>query len=381
MLPQTSHQYSLPPITSQVYGHNSRPQYEYAPPPIHPTHSPLPHLSNLAFRPEDDQTYGDQQHSQRSAYQGAPYVYSQGPYNPPHMNQAHSYHPMSPKNRHNNDYPPVAAGGAGSYHAMPTKSYDNSYSEAPHKHHGEDQANSYSNRWREEAEQEPVYRNGYKATYPEGYGDEDNDWAEGAVDAAESTESGRDKRKREYTDRVVNINSDFMDNYESIYQEKLNALQEDLLAIQQESHPSLRESMADLEKTRQHVIYQARMIMEYHITCTNEQFQAEISSLEDEYTAEKQGMRDMMLNALEEKRKRLRDEKDNENDIANDIFFSTHQTRNRKRIMRKRGGILETESLAHYRSPNSVVNAVAKRRHATDHILLYACCVDIFCFD
>jgi hypothetical protein len=28
-------------------------------------------------------------------------------------------------------------------------------------------------------------------------------------------------------------------------------------------------------------------------------------------------MRDMMLNALEEKRKKLRDEKDNENDIAN----------------------------------------------------------------
>jgi Sds3-like len=95
----------------------------------------------------------------------------------------------------------------------------------------------------------------------------------------------------------------------SIYQEKLNALQEELLAIQQgkhdttwrlhvfddndaktlfgcptESHPSLRESMTDLEKARQHVIYQARMIMEYHITCTNEQFQAEISSLEDEYT-------------------------------------------------------------------------------------------------
>lgn len=35
------------------------------------------------------------------------------------------------------------------------------------------------------------------------------------------------------------------------------------------------------------------------------------------FQAEKQAMRDMMLNALEEKRKRLRDEKDNENDIAN----------------------------------------------------------------
>lgn len=27
-------------------------------------------------------------------------------------------------------------------------------------------------------------------------------------------ENSRDRRKREYTDRVVNINSDFMDNYE-----------------------------------------------------------------------------------------------------------------------------------------------------------------------
>jgi hypothetical protein len=53
-----------------------------------------------------------------------------------------------------------------------------------------------------------------------------------------------------------------------------------------------------------------------------------------------------------------------------DIFFSTHQTRNRKRILRKRGGILESDSLTPYRSPNSVVNAVAKRRNATDHILL-----------
>jgi hypothetical protein len=53
-----------------------------------------------------------------------------------------------------------------------------------------------------------------------------------------------------------------------------------------------------------------------------------------------------------------------------DIFFSTHQTRNRKRILRKRGGILESDSLTPYLSPNSVVNAVAKRRNATDHILL-----------
>src|ERR1700730_8773356 len=105
MLPQTSHQYSLPPITSQVYGHKSRSQYEYAPPAMHPTHSPLPHLSNLAFRPEDEHTYGDRSHSQRSGYSGASYMFPQSAYNAP-VNQSHSYHPMSPKNHRNNDYPP-----------------------------------------------------------------------------------------------------------------------------------------------------------------------------------------------------------------------------------------------------------------------------------
>ncbi|GAB5593636.1 hypothetical protein Unana1_08536 [Umbelopsis nana] len=246
---------------------------------------------------------------------------------------------MSPKNPHNNEYPPAAAGGAGSYNSMPTK--------------GEEHGEPYNGRWNGESEPEPMYRNGYKSAYRDGYGEDDNDWPEGENE--DSTESGRDRRKREYTDRVVNINSNFMDNYEIIYQERFSAFQEDLLSIQQETHPALRECISDLEKARQQVIYQARLIMEYHIDCTNEQFQAEIAGLEEDYLAEKQAMRDMMLNALEEKRKRLRDEKDNENDIANDIFFSTHQTRNRKRILRKRGGILDTESLAGYRSPNSVL--------------------------
>jgi hypothetical protein len=151
----------------------------------------------------------------------------------------------------------------------------------------------------------------------------------------------------------------------SIYQERFSAFQEDLLSIQQgkyavskltngtkifivavfmvETHPALRECISDLEKARQQVIYQARLIMEYHIDCTNEQFQAEVAGLEEDYLvyimeyvcmyvcnnsilkprrfqAEKQAMRDMMLNALEEKRKRLRDEKDNENDIANGML-------------------------------------------------------------
>lgn len=50
-----------------------------------------------------------------------------------------------------------------------------------------------------------------------------------------------------------------------------------------ESHPALRECISDLEIVRQQVVHQARMIMEYHISCTNDQFQAEIAGLEDDY--------------------------------------------------------------------------------------------------
>jgi phosphopantetheine adenylyltransferase len=39
----------------------------------------------------------------------------------------------------------------------------------------------------------------------------------------------------------------------------------------------------DLEKTRQNIIKKARLVMDYHIECTDEQFQAEIASLEEEY--------------------------------------------------------------------------------------------------
>jgi hypothetical protein len=183
MLPQTSHQYSLPPITSQVYGHNSRPQYEYAPPPMHAAHSPLPHLSNLAFRPEDEQPYGDHQPPPRTAYPGTQYMYGHGSYGSSHMSNPPSYHPMSPKGH---DYPPAAAGGAGSYNPVTAKGYDKAYSD-PYKHHVEEHADAYSGRWSKEKEQEPLYRNGYKPVYRETYGDEDNDWSEGGKRRTPST--------------------------------------------------------------------------------------------------------------------------------------------------------------------------------------------------
>jgi hypothetical protein len=106
-------------------------------------------------------------------------MYNQGAYTSTHISQAQSYHPMSPKHHHSTDYPPAAAGGAGSYNSMPTKRYEKKYPDTSHKHHSEDHGDAYSGRWHGESEHEPIYRNGYKPTYRDAYGDEDNDWPEG----------------------------------------------------------------------------------------------------------------------------------------------------------------------------------------------------------
>lgn len=142
---------------------------------MHAGHSPLPHLSNLAFRPEDEQTYGDHQPPPRPGYPGPQYMYGHGAYGSSHMSNPPSYHPMSPKGH---DYPPAAAGGAGSYNPVTAKGYDKAYSD-PYKHHVEEPTEAYSGRWPKETEQEPIYRNGYKPFYRDTYGEEDNDWSEG----------------------------------------------------------------------------------------------------------------------------------------------------------------------------------------------------------
>lgn len=88
---------------------------------------------------------------------------------------------MSPKNPHNNEYPPAAAGGAGSYNSMPTKGYDKKYSEVSYKQYSEEHGEPYNGRWNGESEPEPMYRNGYKSAYRDGYGEDDNDWPEGGT--------------------------------------------------------------------------------------------------------------------------------------------------------------------------------------------------------
>ncbi|RUS27220.1 Sds3-like protein [Jimgerdemannia flammicorona] len=126
-----------------------------------------------------------------------------------------------------------------------------------------------------------------------------------------------------------------MENKERIYTDKLKAFQSELRAIQDGTQPEFLERLADLEDTRDTMIDQKRLFRNFQLECAGNQYELETKQAEEEYMAEKQGLREKMLAGVEERRKKLKEDKDNL-DISNDVVIES-QTRMHKRNLRKRG--------------------------------------------
>ncbi|RUP52403.1 Sds3-like-domain-containing protein, partial [Jimgerdemannia flammicorona] len=150
-----------------------------------------------------------------------------------------------------------------------------------------------------------------------GEGDDDEE-GEGWSDETgqEVVESKKDKRRREFTERMQRLNQEFMENKERIYTDKLKAFQSELRAIQDGTQPEFLERLADLEDTRDTMIDQKRLFRNFQLECAGNQYELETKQAEEEYMAEKQGLREKMLAGVEERRKKLKEDKDNL-DISN----------------------------------------------------------------
>ncbi|RUS21242.1 hypothetical protein BC937DRAFT_93233 [Endogone sp. FLAS-F59071] len=124
-----------------------------------------------------------------------------------------------------------------------------------------------------------------------------------------------------------------------IYSDKLKAFQSELRAIQDGTQPEFLERLADLEETREMMIDQKQLFRNFQIECAEKQFELETTQAEEEYMvsqwafkairrrpkfglhsyeiiAEKQGLREKMLAGVEERRRKLKEDKDNL-DISN----------------------------------------------------------------
>lgn len=132
------------------------------------------------------------------------------------------------------------------------------------------------------------------------------------IDAA--NESKRDKRRREMADRVERHRRDTIDRKEEIYRDLHNSYGLSLQAILQQPEPShpeylLRLHAASLQRDSE--LLQTRFENEYALETARQLYHSEVDRIEDEYEAAKKAVREKLLEACDERIKKLREEKDN----------------------------------------------------------------------
>ncbi|KAI8371020.1 Sds3-like-domain-containing protein [Blakeslea trispora] len=151
----------------------------------------------------------------------------------------------------------------------------------------------------------------------------------------ESGDNKKIKRKKEMSHYMEQLNQDFLQNIEGLYLSKLNSINHELKEAHQDTHTFYLDNIRDLEAMRQKMIEDGQLFREYQKQVTENQFRLEIYQAEEEYTAETQEIREKLFTVLEEKRRKLKEDKDN-CDLAYDLVMDT-QARLHKRNLRKRG--------------------------------------------
>ncbi|KAI9340304.1 Sds3-like-domain-containing protein [Obelidium mucronatum] len=141
--------------------------------------------------------------------------------------------------------------------------------------------------------------------------------------------SKKDKRHREFLDRIDLISRDFSEEKERIYFEKLAAFKQELRDVQDGTHQEFAERVAQLEFERSASIKKAELFRNYQLECAITIYQAEKEAYDQEYLSEKQGLREKILSQLEERRKKLKEDRENF-EISNEVSSDAQKTITRK---------------------------------------------------
>lgn len=119
--------------------------------------------------------------------------------------------------------------------------------------------------------------------------------------------------------------------------------------------------IADLEEKRRKMIHDARLMMIYQISSVDQEFNLNSKIVQKESLAERRELQNAMFTVIEEKRKKLKEDKDGEGELG----LSTHHTRNKQRLLRKRGEILD----GYLTQQQPLSSPVISQKRKQDHIL------------
>lgn len=103
------------------------------------------------------------------------------------------------------------------------------------------------------------------------------------------------------------------------------------------THYAYKQSLADLELIREQTTDFAELYQDYELSLIQKQYQQDMKLVNEDYEQEKYSLHDSILQAIEEKRKQVKEDKDEEEEfVAKAIFKDAYQKLSLKRNPRKR---------------------------------------------
>lgn len=145
----------------------------------------------------------------------------------------------------------------------------------------------------------------------------------GPSQGASATSAKRDKRRQGIAVRINYISDRFEAERDIHYREMLHTLQNTLSSLHSGTNEEVLEQLADIEEKRDQELTRLNLWESYQIDRTEQEYQREIASANEEYTKLTLLVKERLMARLESQRKRLREDKALL-DIANDhmVFLS-----------------------------------------------------------
>ncbi|KAL0088579.1 hypothetical protein F4703DRAFT_1847148 [Phycomyces blakesleeanus] len=151
----------------------------------------------------------------------------------------------------------------------------------------------------------------------------------------EGADNRRVRRRKDIESRLEKLETDFSENSSRIFTDKMAALRQEIQQVMSNTHAGLLESVSQQETNKRKMIDDGGLFWEYQRQQTDNQAALMIYQAEEDYHTETQNVRERLFAALEAKRRKLKEEKDN-GDFTFDVPIDA-QIRPQKRNLRKRG--------------------------------------------
>jgi hypothetical protein len=172
---------------------------------------------------------------------------------------------------------------------------------------------------------------------------------------AETDPDGSESRRKEALDHMARIEKEFAELKDRLYQEKMAGLTKESQQLTEGTHPEYIDQMNQIEKTKNEKLHISKTWRDLLIKTVENTYKTECEAIENELAAEKESLNQRLMATLQEKKKKLEEEKNNMDisfDFNSSISYQQYLQQNKyqsTRKLRSKKGELDLKTLKRQR--------------------------------